>query len=518
MAEGSDLDDLLRRRALTEDAARPDAVGRRHAANGRTARENITDLVDQGSFVEYGRFVMAAQRQRRDVDDLIARTPADGLVAGIARINGDLFGPDRAAAAVLSYDYTVLAGTQGVFGHRKKDRLFELIERMRLPTVFFAEGGGGRPGDTDYPTVSSLEVRAFKLWAALSGVVPRIAVVKGRCFAGNAVIAGCSDLIVATEDTSIGMGGPAMIAGGGLGDVDPDAVGPISVQAPNGVVDVVVPDEAAAVAVTKQLIGYFQGSTAPGPAADQTALRTMIPERARRAYPVAPLIRTLADEGSVTVLRERFAPEMVTALARIDGRAIGVIANNTMVMAGAITARAADKAARFLQLCDTYAIPVVSLVDCPGYMVGPAAEAESLVRRASRLLVAGAALRVPLVAVILRRGYGLGAQAMTGGSLHEPVLTVAWPGAHLGPMGLEGAVRLGLRKELDAIADDAEREERVRQVTALAQENAKALNAAALFEIDDVIDPAETRELIAATLSAATGRGQPPPRRFVDTW
>lgn len=518
MAEGSDLDDLLRRRALTEDAARPDAVGRRHAANGRTARENITDLVDQGSFVEYGRFVMAAQRQRRDVDDLIARTPADGLVAGIARINGDLFGPDRAAAAVLSYDYTVLAGTQGVFGHRKKDRLFELIERMRLPTVFFAEGGGGRPGDTDYPTVSSLEVRAFKLWAALSGVVPRIAVVKGRCFAGNAVIAGCSDLIVATEDTSIGMGGPAMIAGGGLGDVDPDAVGPISVQAPNGVVDVVVPDEAAAVAVTKQLIGYFQGSTAPGPAADQTALRTMIPERARRAYPVAPLIRTLADEGSVTVLRERFAPEMVTALARIDGRAIGVIANNTMVMAGAITARAADKAARFLQLCDTYAIPVVSLVDCPGYMVGPAAEAESLVRRASRLLVAGAALRVPLVAVILRRGYGLGAQAMTGGSLHEPVLTVAWPGAHLGPMGLEGAVRLGLRKELDAIADDAEREERVRQVTALAQENAKALNAAALFEIDDVIDPAETRDLIAATLSASTGRAQPPPRRFVDTW
>ena len=518
MAEGSDLDDLLRRRALTEDAARPDAVGRRHAANGRTARENITDLVDPGSFVEYGRFVMAAQRQRRDVHDLIARTPADGLVAGIARINGDLFGPDRAAAAVLSYDYTVLAGTQGVFGHRKKDRLFELIERMRLPTVFFAEGGGGRPGDTDYPTVSSLEVRAFKLWAALSGVVPRIAVVNGRCFAGNAVIAGCSDLIVATEDTSIGMGGPAMIAGGGLGDVDPDAVGPISVQAPNGVVDVVVPDEAAAVAVTKQLIGYFQGSTAPGPAADQTALRTMIPERARRAYPVAPLIRTLADEGSVTVLRERFAPEMVTALARIDGRAIGVIANNTMVMAGAITARAADKAARFLQLCDTYAIPVVSLVDCPGYMVGPAAEAESLVRRASRLLVAGAALRVPLVAVILRRGYGLGAQAMTGGSLHEPVLTVAWPGAHLGPMGLEGAVRLGLRKELDAIADDAEREERVRQVTAVAQENAKALNAAALFEIDDVIDPAETRDLIAATLSASTGRAQPPPRRFVDTW
>jgi len=310
-----------------------------------------------------------------------------------------------------------------------------------------------------------------------------------------------------------------MIAGGGLGDVDPDAVGPISVQAPNGVVDVVVADEAEAVAVTKRLIGYFQGSTAPGSAADQNRLRTIIPERARRAYPIAPVIQTLADDDSVTFLRERFAPEMVTALARIEGRAVGVIANNTMVMAGAITAAAADKAARFLQLCDTFGIPVVSLIDCPGYMVGPAAESEALVRRASRLLVAGAALRVPLVAVVLRRGYGLGAQAMTGGSLHEPLLTVAWPTAHLGPMGLEGAVRLGLRKELEAIADDDERELRVQQATAIAQENAKALNAAQMFEIDDVIDPAETRGLIAATLTAAAARGDLPPlRRFVDTW
>jgi acetyl-CoA carboxylase carboxyltransferase component len=438
-----DLTELMRRRALTEDAARPDAVERRHAANGRTARENIDDLVDAGSFVEYGRFAIAAQRHRRGLGDLIARTPGDGLLAGTARINGEQFGDERSACAVLSYDYTVLAGTQGALGHRKKDRLFELIERMRLPTVFFAEGGGGRPGDTDYPTVSALDARAFKLWAVLSGVVPRIAIVKGRCFAGNAVIAGCSDLIVATEDASIGMGGPAMIAGGGLGDVHPDDVGPISMQEPNGVVDVVVADEAEAVAVTKRLIGYFQGTTPPGDADDQTRLRTMIPERARRAYDVAPVVETLADAGSATFLRPRFAREMVTALARIEGRAVGVIANDTRYMAGAITAAASDKAARFLQLCDAFGLPVVSLIDCPGYMVGPAAEAEALVRRASRMLVAGAALSTPLIAVVLRRGYGLGAQAMTGGSLHEPLLTVAWPGAHLGPMGLEGAVRLG---------------------------------------------------------------------------
>jgi acetyl-CoA carboxylase carboxyltransferase component len=540
-----DLQQLHDRRRLTEDAARPEAAHRRHDAGGRTARENVADLVDPGSFVEYGRYAIAAQRMRRDVQELIERTPADGLIAGTAQINGELFGRERAACAVLSYDYTVLAGTQGALGHRKKDRLFELIERMRLPTVFFAEGGGGRPGDTDYPVVSALDVRAFALWAKLSGLVPRIAIVHGRCFAGNAMLAGCSDLIVATESSSIGMGGPAMIAGGGLGDVDPDEVGPVSIQAPNGVIDLLVADEAEAVAQTKKLLGYFQGTISPSTgatrtgaatsppapaattAASQEQLRELVPERERRAYPVKPIVETLADTGSATFLRERFAPEMLTALARIEGRPVGVIANDTMHMAGAITSDAADKAARFMQLCDSFGLPLISLVDTPGIMVGPKAEATGLVRHASRLLLAGAALRVPLIAVVLRRAYGLGAQAMTGGSLHEPLLTVAWPGAHLGPMGLEGAVRLALRKELDAIDDEQEREQRVRELTAAAQENARALNAASLFELDDVIDPAETRAVIAATLAAAgpslgsgpdTSQWEPDARRFVDSW
>lgn len=515
--EREDLTELLVRRGLTEDAARPDAVEKRHAAGGRTARENLVDLVDPGSFVEYGRYAIAAQRGRRELEDLIARTPADGLIGGTARVNSDLFEAERAACAVVSYDYTVLAGTQGALGHRKKDRLFELIERMRLPVVFYAEGGGGRPGDTDYPVVSALDTRAFALWAKLSGLVPRIAIVHGRCFAGNAVIAGCSDLIVATEASSLGMGGPAMIAGGGLGDVPPDEVGPIGMQAPNGVVDVVCADEAEATAATKKLLAYFQGAT-PGAEPDQTRLRELVPERRRRAYDPRPIVETLCDEGSVTFLRERFAPEMVTALARIEGRPLGIIANDTRHTAGAVTSDAADKAARLLQLCDAFGLPVVSLVDTPGYMVGPDAEATGLVRHASRLLVAGAALRVPLIAVILRRGYGLGAQAMVGGSLHEPLLTVAWPSAHLGPMGLEGAVRLALRKELEAIADEAEREQRVRDLTAQAEENAKALNAAALFELDDVIDPAETRALIASTLIAAGDARPPGAHRFVDTW
>jgi methylmalonyl-CoA carboxyltransferase 12S subunit len=501
--ERDDLAELRRREALTRDEARPEAVARRHAAGGRTARENLDDLVDPGSFVEYGRFAIAAQRGRREVEELIARTPADGLVGGTARINGELFGVERAACAVLSYDYTVLAGTQGAVGHRKKDRLFELIERMRLPAVLFAEGGGGRPGDTDYPVVSALDTRAFALWARLAGVVPRIAVVAGRCFAGNAVLAGCSDLIVATENVSLGMGGPAMIEGGGLGKVDPDHVGPLAMQEANGVIDLAVADEAAAVAATKRLLAYFQGPTPPGPEPDQACLRELVPERERRAYPVAPIVETLADAGSVTFLRERFAPEMVTALGRIEGRPLGFVANETRQMAGAITSDASEKAARFLRLCDSFGLPVVSLIDTPGFMVGPEAEATGLVRHASELLVAGAALSVPLIAVVLRRGYGLGAQAMAGGSLHEPLLTVAWPSAHLGPMGLEGAVRLALRKELGEIEDEAEREQRVRDLTAAAERNARALNAAALFELDDVIDPAQTRPLIASTLAAA---------------
>jgi acetyl-CoA carboxylase carboxyltransferase component len=514
----ADLAEVFERRARTRDEARPEAVERRHAAGGRTARENIADLVDPGSFVEYGRFAIAAQRGRRELEELIARTPADGLIGGTARVNGSLFG-ERSVCAVLSYDYTVLAGTQGAVGHRKKDRLFELIERMRLPTVFFAEGGGGRPGDTDYATVSALDARAFALWARLSGIVPRIAVVAGNCFAGNAVIAGCSDLIVATENVSLGMGGPAMIEGGGLGRVEPEEIGPLAMQAANGVVDVAAADEAEATALTKRLIAYFQGATPPGDAADQRSLRELVPERERRAYPIQPVIATLCDKGSAIFLRERFAPEMVTALARIEGRPLGLIANNTMHMAGAITSDGADKAARFMQLCDAFGLPLVSLVDTPGMMVGPDAEATALVRHACRLLVTGASLRVPLIAVILRRGYGLGAQAMVAGSLHEPLLTVAWPTAHLGPMGLEGAVKLGLRKELEAIADEGERERRIRELTAAAERNAAALNAATLFELDDVIDPAETRARISSTLGALGRAQEPAPAgRFVDSW
>ena len=512
------LNELRRRRALTEDTARPDQVAARRAKGGRTARENIADLVDPGSFVEYGRLVTAAQERRLSADELMRQTPADGIVGGIARINGAVAG-ERATCGVLSYDYLVMAGTQGMRGHHKSDRLLGLVERLRLPTVFFTEGGGGRPSDTDYPVVSALDVRTFALWARLSGVAPRIAVVAGRCFAGNAVLAGSSDLVVATRDATMGVAGPAMLAAAGLGDHEAEQIGPAEVLAAKGVVDVLAADQAEAVAVTRTLVGYFQGPRDPGPAPDQTMLRQVLPERERSPYDVRPVVTTLADEGSVTFLREQYAPEMVTALGRVDGRPVGFFANQTLHMAGALTSDASDKAARFMQLCDAFGVPLVSLVDTPGIMAGPDAERTAVLRHASRVLVAGARLQVPLVGVVLRRGYGLGAQAMLGGSTHEPLLTVAWPFAHLGPMGLEGAVRLAQRKELAAITDERERNERVRQLTVDYREHVNAFNVARAFEIDDVIDPAETRGLIAAALAAATGRdGFTGSGRAVDTW
>jgi acetyl-CoA carboxylase carboxyltransferase component len=449
----------------------------------------------------------------------VHRTPADGLIAGTARVNSGLVGADRAHCAVLSYDYTVLAGTQGVMGHRKKDRLFEIIERRRLPVVLFAEGGGGRPGDTDQAMVAGLDVMAFALWARLSGLVPRIGVASGRCFAGNAALLGCSDLIIATPDASIGMGGPAMIEGGGLGVVDADKVGPFDVQVKNGVIDIAATDEVDAVRLARHALSFFQGPVTAWEAPDQRPLRDVVPENRRRAYDVHRAVEIIADTGSSLELRPRFGRGMVTVLARIEGHPVGIVANNPMHLAGAITSDCGDKAARFLQLCEAYRLPVLFLCDTPGIMVGPDAETTALVRHASRMFLAGAALTVPFMTVVLRKGYGLGAQAMAGGSFRAPLMTVAWPTGEFGGMGLEGAVKLAYRKELDSIEDADARRAQFDAMVADAYARGTALNTATYFEIDDVVDPAETRALVAAVILQPDATSpKPPKRRYVDSW
>lgn len=493
----ADLDEVVHRHLLTRDEGREAAVVKRHKLNRRTARENIADLIDPGSFVEYGALAIAAQRSRRSEEDLIANTPADGLVAGLATIGADRFGQAAAEVVVVSYDYTVLAGTQGMRNHAKADRVFDLAARKRVPVVLFAEGGGGRPGDTDLGGAAGLDVPTFRMLAGLRGRVPLVSIVSGRCFAGNAALAGVCDVIIATPDANIGMGGPAMIEGGGLGVFPPEAIGPIGVQRRNGVVTMVARDEAHAVALAKQYLSYFQGGVEGWEAPDPRLARHVVPQNRLRAYDVHRAIAAVVDVGSVLELRKDYGVGIVTALVRVEGAAYGLIANSSHHLGGAIDAEAADKAGDFLAMCESFGLPVISLCDTPGFMVGPDAEKEAAVRRFGRMFVLGARLTVPVGMIILRKGYGLGAMAMAGGSFRAPQFTIAWPTGEIGGMGLEGAVRLGFSKELAAIDDAVERQNLFDRLVAAAYEHGKALRSATNFELDDVIDPADSRAWIA---------------------
>ena len=499
----ADLREVIARHAFTLDGQRPEAVAKRHASGKRTARENLADLCDAGSFIEYGALAVAAQRTRRSEADLIANTPADGMVTGIGSINGSVFGAEKSRCVVMAYDATVLAGTQGMRNHQKTDRMLGIALSQKLPVLLFAEGGGGRPGDVDMPIVAGLHVTSFASYARLSGHVPVVGIVSGRCFAGNAALLGCSDVIIATERSNIGMGGPAMVEGGGLGVFTPEQIGPSEVQATNGVIDLLVDDEAAAVAAARQYLAYFQGATPGWSSADPLLLRDVLPENRVRAYDMRAVMKLVADTGSLLELRGGFGAGIFTALARIEGRPIGLIASNPSHLGGAIDADAADKAARFIQLCNAHGLPLVSLVDTPGFMVGPETEARAQVRHVSRMFVVAAHLRVPLFAVVLRKGYGLGAMAMTGGGFHEPVFTVAWPSGEFGAMGLEGAVRLGYRKELDAVPTGAQRDALYQRLVDEHYAKGKAINMATTLEIDAVIDPAETRSWLARGLVSA---------------
>jgi len=438
-----DLAEVMERHEIVLDAARPEAVARRRKTGQRTARENVEDICDPGSFIEYGPLVVAAQRRRRTMEDLIKNTPADGLITGHGTINADLFGPERAHCVVLAYDFTVLAGTQGHLNHRKKDRMFEFARDFRIPLVLFAEGGGGRPGDTD----SDFSSRTFHDFAALSGLVPLIGIVSGRCYVGNASLLGCCDVVIATRNSNIGMGGPAMIESGGFGIFRPEEIGPLDVQVRNGVVDIAVADEAEGVVVAKKYLSYFQGALPKWECADQRLLRRIVPENRLRSYDVRKIVETIADTGSVLELRRNFGQTMVTALARIEGRPIGVVANNPMRLGGAIDSDGADKAARFITLCDAFDIPLLFLCDTPGIMVGPDAEKTALVRHSSRMFLAAANVTVPYLTIILRKAYGLGAIAMSGGAYDTAVFCVSWPTGEFGPMALEGAAKLGYRNE-----------------------------------------------------------------------
>ncbi|MGD0854801.1 MAG: carboxyl transferase domain-containing protein [Dehalococcoidia bacterium] len=515
----ADLAEVIKRYGFTLDKNRPEAVARRHEKNQRTARENIEDLCDPGSFIEYGALAVAAQRGRRSLEDLIEKTPADAIITGIGTVNNDIHGEEKSRCMIMAYDFTVLAGTQGHFTHKKMDRILGIANKYKLPTILFAEGGGGRPGDTDAQVIAGLDLTTFNRFAALSGKAPVIGIVEGFCFAGNAALLGCCDVIIATKNSNIGMGGPAMIEGGGLGMVKPEDIGPIDTQTHNGVVDIAVENEAEAVTVAKKYLSYFQGALPTYEVVDQRLLRWLIPENRLRVYNVRAVIDNLADTGSVLELRRHFGLGMVTALIRIEGQTFGLIANNPAHMSGAIEAEDADKAAHFMKLCSVHHLPIISLCDTPGFMVGPEVEARAHVRHACRMFLAGAKLAVPLFTVVLRKGYGLGAIAMSAGSFHDSFFTASWPTGEFGGMGLEGAVKHAMRKELAAIKDPEERDKLYKFMVEQSYAMGKANNMASYLEIDSVIDPADTRRWIMRGWKTA------PPivlkdsgRTYVDSW
>ena len=515
-----DLQETIDRHAYTLDENRPEAVAKRRQRGFRMARRNIAQLVDPDSFQEYWPLVVAQQHQRNDDQGLREKTPGDGLIVGTASINGDRFADQHARAIVVAYDYTVLAGTQGRRNHYKQDRMYELATRFRLPVVVFTEGGGGRPGDDYVGPRVAMDTPTFMQFSQLSGLVPLVGINNGRCFAGNTALLACCDVIIATRNSTIGMGGPAMIEGGGLGVYTPEEVGPMSFQVANGVVDILVEDEASAVDVAKRYLSYFQGALDDWDSHDQRRLRHVVPDNRLRLYDMREVIETIADRGSVLELREQFGVGIITAFIRVEGRPLGVLANNPHHLAGAIDSDGADKGARFLQLCDAFDIPVLSLMDCPGIMVGPEHERTALVRHCARMFNTGANLTTPLFGVIVRKAYGLGVLAMCGACSLLGFFTVAWPTAEFSGMNLEGAVKLGYRRELAAIEDPEQRRVEFNRRVAAAYERAKAVNAVAGGGVDDVIDPADTRRWIAASM-----RRLPPPaprsgkkHPYVDTW
>ena len=539
-----DLAELNERRSYIHDSFRPEKVEKRHARGQRTAREDIDQLLDPGTFREFGGLVTAGSWQKQQW--LRETTPADGLIMGIGSVNGDKFDAEGARVVVAHYDYMVVAGTQGGRGHYKQDRMYEVARRFRLPVILFAEGGGGRPGisggesATPPATVRrsvtgadaidmaamrgggvGMDCYTFTEFSKLSGLVPLVGVNSGRCFAGNTAMLACCDVIIAAANSTIAMGGPAMIEGGGLGIYTPEEVGPMSFQVANGVVDILVEDDEAAVETAKRYISYFQGPLDEWQVRDQRGLRQSVPQDRNGMYDMRKIIEILTDEGSVLEIRREFGPGLITALVRIEGQPMGLVASNPHHFSGAIDSDAADKGARFLQLCDTFDLPVVSLIDCPGTRMGPEHERTALVRHFARLFNTGANISVPMFGVVVRKAYGMGVLAMCGASSVTPLFTVAWPTAEFAGNSIDRLAELSARAELGDNDDPEEHEASYKAHLAGFLENARAVNSGGThYGIDDVIDPADTRAWIVQGLKSAppvpgrTGKKRP----NLDTW
>ena len=489
--------------AYTLDDQHGEAVSARHDAGRRTPRENLDDFIDDNSFRELG--------------PAVSGSAEGGAIIGFGSVNGELFGEEGSRVALIYNDYDVTTRTNGA-GHYKQEPIHELVKDFKVPLVLFSEGEGkpfiARKG---FPTGVGMDEQLFSEFAKLSGLVPLVGITTGHSFGANATMLACCDVIIATRNAAVGMGGgPSVVAAVGMGEHSAEDIGSMSFQVPNGNVDILVEDDAAAVATARKYLSYFQGRVDTWEAPDQRRMRHIIPENRVRTYDMREIVETLADEGSVLEIRKDFGIGVITSLIRVEGRPMGLVANNPAHLAGAVDSQGADKGARFLQLCDAFDLPVVVFMDCPGIMVGPDHEREALVRHAVRMFNVGANLSTAMFGVMVRKAYGLGVQAMCGGSAMIPFFNVAWPTAEFAGMNIDGAVKLSARRELAAIEDPEERKAAYDRRVADGYETARAVNSGARY----VIDPAETRAWIAQGLKSLppvvprAGKKRP----YIDTW
>jgi acetyl-CoA carboxylase carboxyltransferase component len=496
------------------DAGRPEAIAKQHAAGKRTVRERVAQLADAGSFIEFGALVTPDPLTVGE-----AFHPADGVVAGTARVEGR-------PVAISGADYTVMGGSSGHAGRSKTARAIRLALDHGMPYVMLADGGGHRIQEgLDSRRFAAVETN-FQELVQLSGWAPTCAAMMGPGFAGPSNNAALADFIVMVRGTSsMGIAGPALVKAATGADVDKKTFGGADAQADqNGIADLAVDTDADALVAIRRYLSYFPSNARQPPPLGPTddpfdrrdaELLTLVPENSRRAYDVRRVIRAVVDRDSDFELKPSYARNVVTCLARLGGRSVGIIANQPSHLAGTLDAAACEKVAHFISVCDAFGLPLVFMVDIPGFLVGEAAERSGLAKRSARIVYELGRATVPRLSVVLRKGYGLGFIAMNGGHGFGADLTVAWPTAEICAMSIEGAVDVAFKHEVNAAPDPAARRA---EMIAEHRSRVSPLRAAQGFGVDDIIDPRDTRPLLIESLIRMAPRRHSGggPRKFHD--
>ena len=486
--------ELQEKKAKVREMGGAERVQRQHDQSKLTVRERLDLLFDEGTFVEFG---ILGHHQSQSPAMQGKFTPADGVVTGIGDIDGR-------KACVIAYDFTVMAGSMGMVTEIKASRMRELALRERVPLIWLVDSAGARIQEA----TGSMFARTgdlFREQVIMSGVVPQVAAMVGPGAAGTAYIPGLADFVPMVKGTSnMALAGPHLVKAAVGEDVSAEDMGGSKVHTKfSGVADLEVADDPSCIDAIRKYLSFFPSSnTGDLPITETTdpidrraeELYDIVPANPRQAYDIHKVIAAIADDGDFFPMKPDFARNLVTGFARFGGRPVGIVANQPKFLGGALDVNSADKAARFVWLCDAFSIPLLFLMDCPGFLVGSAVEKQGIIRHGAKMLFAVAEATVPKVTLVLRKGYGAGYYVMNGRA-YEPDYIAAWPTAEISVMGPEGAVNIIFRKQIEAMPEEEQNEARNNMV-AMIREQISPYIAAGWSFIDDLIDPADTREVV----------------------